>query len=154
MRLAEDFSCPAAGTLTLVLLLCLSPAALLAQQVGHGSIVGVVRDQAGAIVTSADVALVHPQQALLRTTVTDTSGYFSFEDVPARTYEVRITKTGFGDQRVPGRVITGKRTELEIILKLAPISSRVTVTADTGQAQDKDLVPQALNIITEGAIQQ
>lgn len=52
------------------------------------------------------------------------------------------------------QVSSGKTADLEIILEVAPLSSQVTLTAETGQAQDKDRVPQAVNIISESAIQQ
>jgi protocatechuate 3,4-dioxygenase beta subunit len=79
-------------TLALVTLLTLRPQDVLAHQASPGSIVGTVRDQEGGNVTAAEVALVYPQQAILRTTVTDASGHFSFESIPVGAYEVRITR--------------------------------------------------------------
>ena len=142
------------ATLALVTLLGLRPRDILAHQASTGSIVGTVRDQAGGNVTAAQVALVYPQQAILRTTVTDARGHFNFDSIPVGAYEIRITQAGFGAQRVAVQVSSGKTVDLEIILEVAPLSSQVTVTAETGQAQDKDRVPQAVNIISEIAIQQ
>jgi len=142
------------ATLALVTLLGLRPRDILAHQASTGSIAGTVRDQEGGNVTAAEVALVYPQQAILRTTLTDASGHFNFDSIPVGAYEVRITQAGFGAQRVAVQVSSGKTVNLEIILEVAPLSSQVTVTAETGQAQDKDRVPQAVNIISESAIQQ
>ena len=142
------------ATLALVTLLTLRPRDISAHQASTGSIAGTVRDQEGGNVPAAEVALVYPQQAIMRTTVTDASGHFNFDSIPVGAYEVRITQAGFGTQRVAVQVSSGKTTDLEIILEVAPLSSQVTVTAETGQAQDKDRVPQAVNIISESAIQQ
>jgi len=131
----------------------LTPAAS-AQQGSQGSIAGTVKDPNGASVSGATVSLLHAQQAVLATTVTDANGSFSFERVPAGSYEIRITQGGFDARRVSTQVARGKTTRLEIVLELEPISSQVTVTAETGQVQDKDRVPQAINIVTEAAIGQ
>lgn len=132
----------------------LSAATLQAQQSSPGKIAGTVKDANGAAVSGAAVSLLHPQQALLRTAATDTSGNFSFDGVPTGSYEIRITQGGFDTRRVSAQVANDKTTRMEIVLQVAPISSQLTVTAETGQAEDKDRVPQAINIISENAIQQ
>ena len=123
-------------------------------QASRGSISGTVKDQQGANLSGAQVLLVHPQQAVLQTTTTDANGHFSFDNVAAGAYEIRVTQSGFDTQRVSAQAVSGQKTNLEIILEIAPLSSQVTVTAETGQAQEKDKVPQAINIISETAIQQ
>src|SRR3989441_2737917 len=125
-----------------------------AQQVSQSSSAGTVKDVNGANVSGAGVALVYSQKAVLQTTATDASGRFNFDNVAVGTYEIRITQAGFGTHRVSAQVSAGNTANLDIILEVAPLSSQVTVTAETGQAQDKDRVPQAVNIISEIAIQQ
>src|SRR2546425_2602322 len=125
-----------------------------AQQVSQSSSAGTVKDVNGAAISGADVALLHPQQALLRTAATDSGGNFIFDGVPAGSYEIRITQGGFDTRRVSVQVAHDKTARMEIVLQVAPISSQVTVTAETGQAEDKDNVPQAINVISEKAIQQ
>jgi hemoglobin/transferrin/lactoferrin receptor protein len=143
-----------AVTLIIAAVLFLSAPILRSQQNSHGKIAGTVRDPEGASVSGAEVALVYSQQAILRTTVTDASGHFNFDGVPVGAYEIRITQAGFGIQRVSAQVSAGKTADLDISLEVAPLSSQVTVTAETGQAQDKDRVPQAVNIISENVVQQ
>ncbi len=127
--------------------------AISAQQTFPGSISGTVKDQNGAVVSGAEVSLVHPQQAVLRTTTTDASGRFKFEGVPRGSYELRVTQVGFARHRVSILLSQGN-LELDVALEVAPVTDQITVTAETGQAQDKDRVPQAVNIIPENTILQ
>jgi outer membrane receptor protein involved in Fe transport len=124
------------------------------QQVSQGNITGTVKDQDGANVSGASISLRHSQQAMLRTTITDASGRFRFDNVTVGSYQLVITQTGFDQQTASAHVATGTTTELEIILQVAPVSSQVTVTAETGQVEDKDRIPQAVNIISERGIQE
>jgi hemoglobin/transferrin/lactoferrin receptor protein len=132
----------------------MTSALTLAQQNSQGKIQGTVIDPEGANVSGANVSLLHPQQAVLRTTATEANGRFTFDNVPVGAYEIRISGAGFGDRRVSAQVSPGKSTDLEITLELSPINSQVTVTAETGQALDKDRVPQAINVISESTILQ
>jgi hemoglobin/transferrin/lactoferrin receptor protein len=125
--------------------------AILAQQTS--SISGTVKDQNGAVVSGAEVSLVHPQQAVLRTTTTDTNGRFKFEGIARGSYELRVTRPGFAANRVSILLSQGN-LEVDVALVVAPITDQITVTAETGQAQDKDRVPQAVNIIPENTILQ
>jgi hemoglobin/transferrin/lactoferrin receptor protein len=127
--------------------------AATAQQVSAGSIHGTVKDLNGALVSGAKVSLLHPQQAVIRTTTTDSSGVFRFDNVPRGSYEIRITQTGFAPHRV-SLLLTAGDFELNVVLDVAPVIDQITVTAETGQAQDKDRVPQAVNVIPENAILQ
>src|SRR6266851_4290132 len=138
------------ASVTILLLLVVSSVAL-AQDTG--SINGTVKDQNGALVTGAEVTLLHPQQAVLRTTTTDSNGQFRFDNVPRGSYEIRISQPGFALRRV-SLLLSAGNAELYPTLTVAPIADQTTVTADTGQAQEKDRVPQALNIISQRAIEQ
>jgi len=138
---------------TLLTLIAVVKPIVLSQQPLTGAISGTVRDQAGASIAGAHVAILHSQQAVLRNTTSDTNGHFKFEEMPPGAYEIRITQFGFGTHRLSAKVGSG-RTDVDIILELAPVSSQVTVTAETGMAQDKDRIPQAVNVISDGALQQ
>lgn len=137
-----------------MLLFAVATALAFPQQGSQGSIAGTVKDPNGAAVSGATVVLLHSQQVALRNTTTDANGRFTLNNVPPGSYEITITQTGFDPRRTSAQVSGGKTTDLEVELEVAPVTSQVTVTAETGQAQDKDRVPQSVNIISENSIQQ
>lgn len=139
------------NTLTSILL---AAGSAFAQQGSFGSVVGTVKDPEGASVSGAEISLLQPLHATGRTTQTNAAGEFSFERVPIGSYEVRVTSSGFGTHSVAAHVTSGGTTHVQITLQLTSISSEVTVTAETGTAQDKALIPQPVNVIPETAITQ
>ncbi len=128
------------------------PFAQALAQSGQARITGVVKDQEGANVAGAEVSLVHPHQAVLKTTTTDGGGKFTFDDVAPGHYELSVTQKGFSRHRSAVRVTASGVNDVSIQLDIAPVSDQVTVTAETGLAQDKDRVPQEVNVIPENAI--
>jgi outer membrane receptor protein involved in Fe transport len=140
--------------LVLAIVLLLVPANLSALQNPQGRIVGVVKDQKQATLSGAEVSLVHRHQAVLATTTSDASGSFIFENVRPGSYEVRVTKPGFGKSNSSVQVTEGAAAEMTIVMDVASIVDQVTVTAETGQAQDIDRVSQQVNVIGDDAILQ
>ena len=138
--------------LSIAILLMAHPT-ITAQQNGS-KITGVVRDPQGAVVSGAEVSLLHALQAVLKSTQTDASGQFVFDGVPVGNYEVRISHNGFDEQNKAALVTSGQATDLEFTLAVNQVTSEVTVSAETGQAQDKDRIPQPVNVITDAAIEQ
>ncbi|HEY0078751.1 MAG TPA: TonB-dependent receptor [Pyrinomonadaceae bacterium] len=142
-------------TLVTLLFVILSSASIARAQGGRasgGGVSGVVRDTSGATVPEAKVWMVNTQQAVLRTTKTDASGRFSFEGVPAGTYELRVSREDFGNQRVSAHVVQGGVAEVNVVLEPNQLSENVTVTAEAGQVQDKERIAQQVNIIPEEAL--
>ncbi|HLE63407.1 MAG TPA: TonB-dependent receptor, partial [Pyrinomonadaceae bacterium] len=130
------------------------PGVDFAQQRPSGRIAGIVKDQRGAHVSGAEVSLIHPHQAVLQTTVTNAEGQFTLENVAPGTYEIKISQRGFGDHRLAVQVEEGTTYELNATLAVAEVTDQVTVTAETGQAQDLERVAQQVNVVGEQAIVQ
>lgn len=125
---------------------------VLAQQASRGEVKGVVKDQSGAVVSGASVRLINAQQAVYGTTESDAEGRFSFTDVPVGTYVVETTRKDFASRRISAQVSAGSTTDVTSVLEVIPITDEVTVTADTGQAQDRERVVQQVNIIPDDHI--
>ncbi|HEX8651783.1 MAG TPA: TonB-dependent receptor [Pyrinomonadaceae bacterium] len=118
----------------------------------RGQINGVVKDQSGAVVSGAAVTLINAQHAVYGTTRTDAEGRFSFANVPTGTYVVETTRQDFASRRISAQVTQGGTTEVSPVLEVIPITDEVTITADTGQAQDRERVAQQVNVISEDRI--
>ena len=149
------------GGLLLMKALCglmlLTPGWAAAQQrqgAEGGSVTGTVRDTAGAAVGEAEVALVNAQQLQLGRTRTDAEGRFRFDGVAPGSYVLTVSRRDFTRRREPVRVTAGALSEVSVVLEVNQLAEEVTVTAETGLAEDKDRVPQQVNVISEDAILQ
>jgi hemoglobin/transferrin/lactoferrin receptor protein len=138
----------------ILLLLGLQTESALGQQVARGSVTGTVKDGAGAVVVNTQVSLVNAQQMVLGTTMSDTQGRFRFTEVPPGTYVLLAARTDFASRRATVEVTSGVNTDLSLVLEFIPISDRVTVTAETGQAEDTDRLEQQVNVISDEKIRQ
>lgn len=98
-----------------------------------GSIVGTVRDTAGAVVPGATVTLTNPSQGdiVVRTVTTTDDGTFSVPNVAVSTYTVTVEAPNFKRSVNNGvKVDVGQRREVTVSLEAGRINETVTVTAD------------------------
>jgi carboxypeptidase family protein len=93
------------------------------------SISGTVTDPTGALVPKATVEIHNPVSGYDRTTVTDTSGNFSFANIPFNPYHLTVSLTGFNSYAQDVDVKSSVPTNLKISLTLAGATSNVTVEA-------------------------
>src|SRR5215510_6035611 len=68
----------------------------VAAQIDRGSISGTVTDPAGSVVQGARVELVAVATSLHRDAVTNAAGIYDFPALPVGSYNITITKEGFG----------------------------------------------------------
>lgn len=81
-------------TLLALLGMLLSCAGVLAQ-VNLATVRGTVTDPTGAVVTGAEVTLVHQETSASRTMATDQNGNFEIAGVQPGTYRLSINTAGF-----------------------------------------------------------
>jgi hemoglobin/transferrin/lactoferrin receptor protein len=129
-----------------------TPTLLQAQQNSHSRIVGTVKDLRGANVSGAEVSLIHPQQAVLRTARTDASGNFTLDNITPGSYEINVAVSGFGSHHSAVRLTAGETKELSVVLEVNPLSEEVTVTAEAGLVTDARSIAQPVNIIRQEEI--
>ena len=134
------------------LLSCLASSTPLSAQETPGTIVGVVKDQDGAFVTGADVLLLHQQRAIVGSTTTDAEGKFTLANVPPGNYEIKISHSGFNEQRAAVQVASGASNDLNLSLHVHSVSAEVTVSAEAGMVVDARNIDQQVNVITQKEI--
>ncbi|MCA1636605.1 MAG: TonB-dependent receptor [Acidobacteria bacterium] len=113
-----------------------------------GGLSGTVRDTTGASVAGAQVYLINTQQAVLKTTRSDSEGRFQFAEMPAGTYELRVTHRGFDNRRLPVNLASRETTDVAVVLEVNRIEEQITVTAESGQAADKDSLGGTVNLVS------
>src|SRR6202050_621047 len=84
-------------------------------------------DTSGAVVVGATVTIHNPVSGLDRSVTTDSSGSFSFPNVPFNPYHLSIVAAGFAPFAQDVEVRSFVPVEVKFTLKLAGTSSTVTV---------------------------
>jgi hypothetical protein len=105
-------------------------------QVLYGSIVGNVQDSSGAALPGATVSIMSKETNLERTGVTNETGGFTFTNVQAGLYDVKVSMQGFKEyvqSDVPVTVNTVSRVDAQ--LELGQLSETVTVQSETALLQ-------------------
>ncbi|MGB7210143.1 MAG: carboxypeptidase regulatory-like domain-containing protein [Pyrinomonadaceae bacterium] len=98
-----------------------------------GSIVGIVRDAAGAAVPGANVTITDPSKGgiVIRSATTNDSGEYSAPNLPISTYSVTVEAANFKKAvRTEVKVDVGQRRGVDVTLEAGNINETVTVTAD------------------------
>ncbi len=99
-------------------------------QANSGSIQGMVIDPSGAAIPGATVTIYDPVTQFRRTATTDSSGNFSFSNVPFNPYHTTVTAKGFAAFVQDVSVRSTVPVSLKISLKIATGTQTVTVTSE------------------------
>ncbi len=116
-------------------------------QTFRGSINGTVTDQTGAAISGAAVKATDTGTGVVLTTVTTAEGQFSFQDLPAGTYQVAVTSAGFTPTTVDKIPVTaGAIYTLPVTMKVGQQATAVEVSAaaitvDTSSSTQSDTIP-------------
>ena len=97
---------------------------------------GIVKDQTGAPVSSAEVILTTKDRSSKQ--ITDSEGRFAFESVQGNTGTIVVHATGFDTVEKRWNAADKASTSLDIILLPAPLSSQITVTAERTETRVSD----------------
>jgi outer membrane receptor protein involved in Fe transport len=110
-------------------LAALAAAAVPAEaQLLYGGLVGNVVDAQGAVVPGASVTIVNTDTNLTRETTTDSQGGYSFTNIQAGPYDVKVVLAGFKESiraRVP--VTVGQISRVDLTLTVGAVSEVITV---------------------------
>jgi Carboxypeptidase regulatory-like domain len=111
-----------------------------AQQI-TGSIVGTVKDQQGALVTTATVTATNTQTALVRSVQVNGLGEYRIDYLPVGTYNLQADAAGFQRYMQQNVVLTVDQTQtLDVTMEVGSESQTVTITGappevDTSSAE-------------------
>ena len=123
-----------AETMRLVLLFCLMctlPFAISAQS-SSGTVIGIVTDQSGAIVSRASVTLTRVDTSTKTKTVTDDSGRYQFVNITPGPYQVDVDAPGFKHfTRTSIDVQVATSVRIDASLPIGAASEVVEVTTES-----------------------
>ena len=100
-------------------------------QVTTATLVGLVRDNSGAVIPGASVVATHDGTGVAREGISDANGEFVFSALPSGPYTVRIELTGFKTISQRGiQLGAGQTLRQTFTLEVGAMSETVTVTGD------------------------
>src|SRR5258706_6205808 len=113
------------------LLLFVIFAITVSAQTFRGGIQGTVTDNSGAVVPEAQLTVTSIATGFTRTTTADSSGNFSFAELPLGEYNLTATKTGFRTQTQKGVQVTVSQAQrADVQMTVGSVSEAVEVVAE------------------------
>src|SRR6202142_2676964 len=110
--------------------LSLLPGVISAQSGTSGTISGIVTDPSGGVVPNVAVTIHNPVSQYERSVTTDSSGSFSFPNIPFNPYHLAVSVAGFAPFSEDVDVRSGVPIKLKSGLKVG--GSNTTVTIESG----------------------
>ena len=105
------------------------PAPVLAQQT-TGTIAGRVVDEQDAGIVGATVTAINADTGLVRELTSGGNGLYRLAALPVGTYDVVAERPGLARFARGGVVVNiGQTTDLDVVLRIAPLTQTITVTA-------------------------
>ena len=105
-------------------------ATVLSAQFDSGSIVGTVREVNGGVVPEVSITLESLSTGILKTTVSNGVGDYTFSSVLAGDYVVKAEHAGFKDASTSAFTVTvGARQRVDLVFFPASVSQQVVVAA-------------------------
>jgi Carboxypeptidase regulatory-like domain/TonB dependent receptor len=103
-------------------------ASLAGGQVLYGGITGTVIDSAGGIVPGASVTVTHKETNLSRETVSNQTGIYTFTNLQAGTYDVKVSMSGFREfVKTDVPVSVNQISRVDVKLDVGALTETVTV---------------------------
>jgi len=113
-----------------VLLLSFGSSNAFGQATASATVQGTITDKSGAVVAGAEIVAKNKATDTTRTTSSDETGSYRFELLPAGTYTVTVTKTGFAVVAQTIEILVGQTATVNAELKPGASSELIEVTSD------------------------
>jgi len=122
--------------LLLLVLCCMGLSLPLVAQKTTGTISGAVTDQAGAVVSGADVTATNTNTGDVRSAKSGASGEYSIQDLPAGTYDVSVKQANFKEFVSKGvQLFVSSTTTVNAMLNVGSATEQMTVEANAVQVE-------------------
>ena len=112
--------------------------AMTSTQAQVGSLSGVVRDPAGAVVTGARVIVRNATTGQELSAVTDQAGRYRIDSLAPGSYTLRVEMQGFKAAQIDVSVESGKPATVEVRLEIAETRAEVAIGAKGSIAPNSD----------------
>src|SRR6478672_4234879 len=107
-----------------------------AAQVLYGSVVGDVKDATGGALRGATLVITSTDRGFSREAVTDAAGHFTFSNLPAGVYALKVSQQGFkAFEQTAVTVNQNSVTRVDVTLEVGNIGETVTVNAEPPKLQ-------------------
>ena len=125
--------------LGLIVLMLVAHVHVARGQVANGSILGIVRDPTGGVMTAVSITAKSLETGAVRTALTDGSGTYQILSIPAGDYDVQAVAPGFRTSTHNRVAVTvGGAATVNFNLALGEVTQDVTVTSTAPQVNMTD----------------
>ena len=133
--------------LVITFLLALGCVSGVSGQTSRGTVSGTITDQAGAVLSGANVTLTNAETNVTRTSTTNDEGFYRFDAVDLGTYSVTIEAAGFGAATRTNIIVNANQTSnVEAALTAGGQAETVEVTGFAGEALQTEAPVRGGNI--------
>src|ERR1700731_4372175 len=152
--------CPTAARLGRIIVVVLStvlallnmPSGMFAQTtVGTGSIVGVVSDPSGAVISGAAVRITNVATGQVLDLITNSSGSFNSGALVPADYKIQISAKGFNSVEATMTVLVGNTATLNVSLKIGSEDQVLEVQSSALRVNTEQ--PTVQGVLTEQQIE-
>jgi hypothetical protein len=120
----------------------------------RASITGTVRDSTGAVLPNAEVTVTDVATGVTLRATTNAGGDYLVAALPASTYNLKITATGFKAYEAAGVVLlVGQKARVDATLEVGQITSEISVQG-SGVAQVETQSSELSGVLTQKEISQ
>src|SRR5271157_2701741 len=99
-----------------------------AQSGSTGTVVGMVKDPSGAVISGANLTLTDKTTSTRRTTTTGDTGSYVFTNIPTGTYDLTVKHPGFSQGKVSNlKVDVGQQITVNVPLQVGGVTEQVEV---------------------------
>lgn len=93
---------------------------------------GTVRDESGGVLPGVDITITQTSTGLVRSTVSDTAGFYRLTNLPIGPYRLEATLQGFRTFQQTGIVLqVGSDPSINVVMAIGALSETISVQAAT-----------------------